>query len=64
MPISKPSSKSSLFAARGRATFTPRDRERFFFFMGMMMKTGQTTSEALRAVAKSFKSEKQEEISS
>jgi general secretion pathway protein F len=31
--------------------------------MGMMMKSGQTTSEALRAVAKAFRAEKKEDIS-
>lgn len=39
-----------------------RDRERFFFFMAMMMKTGQTTSDALRAVAKAFRSEKKDTV--
>jgi type II secretory pathway component PulF len=39
-----------------------RDRERFFFFMAMMMKTGQTTSDALRAVARAFKAEQKEEV--
>ncbi len=41
-----------------------RDRERFFFFMAMMMKTGQTTSDALRAVAKAFRNEKKDAIAS
>ena len=39
-----------------------RDRERFFFFMAMMMKTGQTTGDALRAVARAFKAEHKDEI--
>lgn len=50
-----------MFSAR--RTMSPQDRERFFFFMAMMMKTGQTTPEALRAVAKSFKSEGNEDAS-
>ena len=44
------------------ASIDSRDRERFFFFMAMMMKTGQTTSDALRAVAKAFRSEKNEAV--
>ena len=60
MPISKPSTKlGGSNSARG---MSGRDRERFFFFMAMMMRTGQTTSEALRAVAKSFKSEKKDAV--
>ncbi|NBX86464.1 MAG: hypothetical protein EBQ80_04410 [Proteobacteria bacterium] len=39
-----------------------RDRERFFFFMAMMMKTGQTTSDALKAVAKAFRAEKNDSV--
>jgi type II secretory pathway component PulF len=39
-----------------------RDRERFFFFMAMMMKTGQTTADALRSVAKAFRSEKNDMV--
>lgn len=64
MPILKPSAslpgKSGVsLSASG---MSPRDRERFFFFMAMMMKTGQTTSDALRAVAKAFRSEKNESV--
>lgn len=44
------------------ASIDARDRERFFFFMAMMMKTGQTTSDALRAVAKAFRSEKNDAV--
>lgn len=40
----------------------PRDRERFFFFMAMMMKTGQPTADALRAVAKAFRTEQKEGV--
>jgi type II secretory pathway component PulF len=50
----------ALFSATSAATFTPQNRERFFFFMAMMMRTGQTTPDALRAVAKAFRSEKEE----
>ena len=65
MPISKPSASSALFQRIGGGTgasIDPRDRERFFFFMAMMMKTGQTTSDALRAVAKAFRSEKNDAV--
>jgi type II secretory pathway component PulF len=41
-----------------------RDRERFFFFMAMMMKTGQTSADSLRAVAKAFRTEKKEAVAS
>lgn len=47
------------FSAR---TMSPSDRERFFFFMAMMMRTGQTTADALRTVAKAFKAEKNEAV--
>lgn len=65
MPILKPS--ASALAPGRAATLTasgmsPRDRERFFFFMAMMMKTGQTTADALRAVAKAFRTEKNEAV--
>ncbi len=40
-----------------------RDRERLFFFMGMMLRSGNTTVEACRAVGKAFQSEKKEDIS-
>lgn len=50
--------------ASGSGRMSPRDRERFFFFMAMMMRTGQTTSEALKAVARAFKAEKNENIAS
>jgi type II secretory pathway component PulF len=46
----------------GQGRMDARDRERFFFFMAMMMKTGQTTSDALRAVARAFKAEQKEDI--
>lgn len=46
-----------------QASMSPRDRERFFFYMAMMMKTGQPTSDSLRAVARAFKVEKKESIS-
>lgn len=46
----------------GGASIDPRDRERFFFFMAMMMKSGQTTSDALRAVARAFRAEKNDEV--
>lgn len=39
------------------------DRERFFFLMAMMLKTGQTTSDSVRAVAKAFHSERKNDIS-
>ena len=65
MPISKPSANSALFQRIGGGTgasIDARDRERFFFFMAMMMKTGQPTSDALRAVAKAFRSEKNDAV--
>lgn len=40
-----------------------RDRERLFFLMAMMLQCGQTTESALRAVAKSFRQEGKEDIS-
>jgi type II secretory pathway component PulF len=40
-----------------------RDRERMFFLMYQMLKCGQTTESAVRAVAKSFRSEGKEDIS-
>ncbi|HEX2859497.1 MAG TPA: type II secretion system F family protein [Alphaproteobacteria bacterium] len=55
---------ASFGGSGGRATISPRDRERLFFFMAMMMKTGQTTADSLRSVAKAFRSEKQEGIAS
>ncbi len=70
MPNSKPfadtlalrAGTASPFAGSGRTSISARDRERLFFFMAMMMKTGQTTADALRAVAKAFRSEKKEAI--
>lgn len=69
MPILKPSVNAALAGLKGgNATMTtgssmePRDRERFFFFMAMMMKTGQTTSDALRAVARAFRAEKKADV--
>jgi len=70
VPISKPSASyrptglQALFGGGtvGSAAIDPRDRERFFFFMAMMMKTGQTTSDALRAVARAFRAEKNEAV--
>lgn len=59
---------SSLFTSPGAGVgpkvreIKARDRERFFFFMGMMLKSGQTTIDALRAVARMFKKEGKEEI--
>lgn len=41
---------------------TLSDRERLFFLMGMMFKSGQTTVEALRTVSKAFKQEGNEDI--
>ncbi len=41
-----------------------RDRERLFFLMGMMLKCGQTTEAAVRAVGKAFKSEGKDDLSS
>jgi type II secretory pathway component PulF len=46
----------------GQGRMTPRDRERFFFFMSMMMRTGQTTSEALKSVGRAFKAEKNDVV--
>ncbi|MCP5405452.1 MAG: type II secretion system F family protein [Pseudomonadaceae bacterium] len=40
-----------------------RERERFFFYMAMMMKTGQPTADSLKAVAKAFKAEGRDDIS-
>lgn len=51
-----------LSGSLGGATLEPRDRERFFFFMAMMMKTGQTTADALRAVAKAFRAEQKDDV--
>lgn len=65
MPTSRLSANSLLFQRLGNGTgarIDARDRERFFFFMAMMMKTGQTTSDALRAVAKAFRSEKNDAV--
>lgn len=45
-----------------QASMSPRDRERFFFYMAMMMKTGQPTSDSLRAVARAFKVERKDGI--
>lgn len=65
MPILKPSVS---YAVPGKAAsvsaggMSSRDRERFFFFMAMMMKTGQTTADSLRAVAKAFRSEKNDAV--
>lgn len=53
---------ASLGGGGGSATLEPRDRERFFFFMAMMMKTCQPTAEALRAVAKAFRTEGKEAV--
>jgi general secretion pathway protein F len=39
-----------------------KDRERLFFLMGMMYKSGLTTVEAFKTVAKAFKSEKKEDV--
>lgn len=69
MPTLKPFANAA--ASKGiAATLGPkvkeisgRDRERIFFLMAMMLKTGQTTSDSLRAVAKAFKSEGEENIS-
>lgn len=49
-------------AGAGTATISGRDRERLFFYMAMMMRTGQPTAESLKAVAKAFKSEKNDEV--
>lgn len=66
MPILKPSARFNPAlmgpAPAGNAVMAPQDRERFFFFMSMMMKTGQTTADALRAVAKAFRSERNEVV--
>lgn len=40
-----------------------RDRERLFFLMAQMLRSGQTTEGSLRAVAKAFRSEKKDDIS-
>ena len=39
-----------------------RDRERLFFLMAQMLRAGQPAEGSLRAVAKAFKSEKQDQI--
>lgn len=70
MQISKPSASGGFFsalfhppgAAAGTATIDADDRERFFFFMAMMIKSGQTTSDALRAVARAFRAEKNDGV--
>lgn len=61
----KSAQSSALFQRIGGGTgasIDARDRERFFFFMAMMMKTGQPTSDALRAVAKAFRAEKNDTV--
>jgi len=40
-----------------------RDRERLFFLMHQMLKSGQPTEACVRAVARAFRSEKKEELS-
>ena len=40
-----------------------RDRERMFFLMAQMLRAGQPAEGSLRAVAKAFKSEKQDNVS-
>lgn len=40
-----------------------RDRERMFFLMEQMLRSGQTVESSLRVVAKAFKQEKKEDIS-
>ena len=68
MPILKPSASPRQLGGTlsqrpgAMATMNPQDRERFFFFMGMMMKTGQTTADALRAVARAFRAERNENV--
>jgi type II secretory pathway component PulF len=73
VPTWKPSASagsSKLGALAGLATastqgggrMTARDRERFFFFMAMMLRTGQTTAESLKAIARAFKSEKNDAL--
>ena len=65
MPTSKLSANTALFGRIGGGTgasIDSRDRERFFFFMAMMMKAGQNSSDSLRAVAKAFRSEKNEPV--
>jgi general secretion pathway protein F len=44
------------------SSVSPRDRERLFFLMSMMFKSGHTTVDGLRAVAKAFIAEKQGDI--
>lgn len=39
-----------------------RDKERLFFLMAQMFRSGQTTESSLRTVARAFKAEKQEDI--
>lgn len=41
-----------------------RDKERLFFLMAQMFRSGQTTEASLRTVARAFKSEKKEDIAS
>ena len=71
MQISKPSASGgflanlfqpSMASGAGTASIDARDRERFFFFMAMMIKSGQTTSDALRAVARAFRAEKNDAV--
>ncbi len=45
-----------------QATMSAQDRERFFFYMNMMMKTGQPTSDSLKTVARAFKVEGKDDI--
>ena len=53
---------ASMFGGNGQASMSPQNRERFFFYMAMMMKTGQPTAESLKSVAKAFKVEKEDGI--
>ena len=39
-----------------------RDKERLFFLMAQMFRSGQTTEASLRTVARAFKSEKKEDV--
>lgn len=57
-----PKPSTGLFGGAAQASMTPRDRERFFFYMAMMMRTGQPTSDSLRAVARAFKGERQDDV--
>lgn len=43
---------------------TGRDRERLFFLLHQMLRTGQPTEASLRVVARAFRAEKKEQISS